>query len=625
MYKHIIRTYIIPYLQKFKIKVKRPLDAFDCIFCKAKKSAKILPGSYNYDCFNCKPKTKAKYYNIIDVVRQLEKFPGTEEELYQHIRKLFDIKTLTKKDEQDLDTFLDFYVKNKFDLVPVAHNQKCPVEKEWTKKTHLDKEEWMGWLANNLNLGVKTGEKSGVIIIDIDQKPIPEDIKKIMGETLMQETTKGYHLFYKYDKDFPKTRIDDYKIDIENNGGQVVIYPSKINGVERIMTIAPIIQMPSALKKLLLDKITVPRKTQSEQITEEIQTENFKMSLFEEGARNSSLIKLGGVLRKGLNLHQTTYVLNVLNKHNKKPLPQQEINAMLRKLDHYTKFDEEEISHQILDYLKQVEEASRNEVALAVVGSNRGEDKKRIDKALQHLVIEGYLQKKGTRYGIIKKLEWKENLVETGEPIKFKVPFFHDIANFNWGDLLLIGSKNKKGKTHISMNIVKQLVNQGIKPYYISLETGSRFAKIALQLGLKEGDFRHAFCSDPTKIEIEPNAVTIIDWLLVIDKSKTDLVFRGMVEQLYKTNGLIICFQQLKDNDEYFAPNMCKQFPSLSARYIYDNDEDGEFGQFKVDVVREPKIKIKTYNIACRYDWETKLLERVEDYQNRQEEKKKKK
>jgi hypothetical protein len=303
-----------------------------------------------------------------------------------------------------------------------------------------------------------------------------------------------------------------------------------------------------------------------------------------------------------------------------KPMDNKAIRAMIRELDKYQIFDEQELAHKVLNYLKDVEEASRNEVALAVVGNNRGEDKKRIDKVLKHLVTEGYLLKKGTRYSVIKKLDWQENLIETGKPVDFKVPYFKNVANFNYGDLLLIGSKNKKGKTHISMNIVKKLVEQGIKPYYISLETGSRFAKIALQLGLKEGDFYHAFCSDPTKIELEPNAVTIIDWLLIVDKSKTDLVFRHFVEQLYKTNGFLICFQQLKQDDQYFAPNMAMQFPALSARYIYDTEDDGEYGQFKVDVVREPKIKIKTYNVPCHYDWETKRLETTENWQKRVEE-----
>ncbi len=59
---------------------------------------------------------------------------------------------------------------------------------------------------------------------------------------------------------------------------------------------------------------------------------------------------------------------------------------------------------------------------------------------------------------------------------------------------------------------------------------------------------------------------------------------------------------------------MCQQFPALSARYIYDNEEDGQYGQFKIDVIREPRLyNIKSYEIPCKYNWETKELKRVSE------------
>jgi len=379
------------------------------------------------------------------------------------------------------------------------------------------------------------------------------------------------------------------------------------------------------LKDFLKSKITVPRKSFSEKLVDDIKTEDFNLGLIDEGERNASLIKLGGIFRKELNLNQTGFVLNVINSHVcKEPLAQNEIKAMVNSLDKYTIFDERELAHKVLEYLKDVEEANRTEISMAVANTNRGEDKKRIDKALKYLVKEGYVIKRGARYSIIMKANWKEALIETGKPIDFKVPYFYDIAHFNYGDMILIGSKNKKGKTHISMNIVKQFVEQKIKPYYISLETGSRFAKIAMQLGMKEGDFKWTFCSDPTQIELEPNAVTIIDWLLIVDKSKTDLIFRHFVEQLYKTNGFLIVFMQLKgskmQDNEWFAPNMVSQFPALSARYIYDNEDDGVYGKFKIDVIREPKLHIKTWEIPCYYNWEDKTLKRINEIEEEKNE-----
>jgi hypothetical protein len=92
------------------------------------------------------------------------------------------------------------------------------------------------------------------------------------------------------------------------------------------------------------------------------------------------------------------------------------------------------------------------------------------------------------------------------------------------------------------------------------------------------------------------------------------------VEQLYKTNGILIVFMQLKEDNSWFAQNMVKQFPSLACKYIYDNDDDGEYGKFKIEVIREPKLRIKSYEICCQYNWETKELKRIDEIEQPKEE-----
>jgi hypothetical protein len=159
------------------------------------------------------------------------------------------------------------------------------------------------------------------------------------------------------------------------------------------------------------------------------------------------------------------------------------------------------------------------------------------------------------------------------------------------------------------MNIIKQMSEQGVVPYYINLETGSRFANTATRLGLKAGDFHFDTCGNPKEIELEKNAVTIIDWLMIDEKFETDKVFKWFAEQLQLKGGLLIVFQQLRDNNHYFAQDMVKQFPSFSARYIYDEEEKNrEFGAFKIDKNREPKGRW-VGKLPCRYDRDTMVLD----------------
>jgi hypothetical protein len=323
MYHTIILNKVVDYLTLKKIISKRTGKTVITVFphCKQNPPTGILiPNTRLFNCIPCQKK-----FNLIDLVRFYEpdKAPASEEEIFCYLKKFFNLSVQTQTDIQETDNILNFYENSGFDLVPVAQGKKSPIEKGWTEKNHKDKEEWKQWLTAGLNIGIKTGVKSNVTVIDVDVKEISEPLKTLLFQaTAIQETQKGYHFFFVYDADFPKTRIDEYKIDIENEGGQVVVVPSKIEGKERTWLKKETPQpMPKELKDLLIAKVTVPRKTNSEILKEEIVNENFKIKPEDlklvnndlDGCCNSTFIKLGGILRKQLSLPQTSYVLNVFN------------------------------------------------------------------------------------------------------------------------------------------------------------------------------------------------------------------------------------------------------------------------------------------------------------------------
>lgn len=618
MEKVIIEGYLLEYLKKreVKLKVSGKVTMLECPYCHKNPMSATIPPRCNFiTCYSCNRHKKT----IIDLVRDIEKIEGTDDDIIHYIKELLNLDIITKKDKARTDEILNFYKENNFDLVPVARDKKIPIESDWTNKEHKEIEEWQRWLNDGINCGIKTGKRSNLTIIDVDVKPVPSELLPLVGETFVLETSKGFQFYYKYVAELPKTRINELKIDIENDGGQCVAFPSIVNNVKRKINIfKPIAEMPKELLAFLKTKVTVPLKSFSEKLKEDIQTEDFNLELLQEGERNASLMKLGGLLRKELNVNQTERVLGILNRHIcANPITPKELTAMVRSLSKYTAFDENELAHRVLTYLKDVEEAGRTEICMAIMGTNKGEEKMRIDKVLHYLVKEQYILKRGRGYCIIKKLDWKDDLLEIGKPIDFKMPYFDDIAHFNYGDLILIGSKNKRGKTSIAINMIKELVEQGKTPYYINLETGSRYAKTALKLGLKNGDFKYAFCADPTQIELEKNAITIIDWLLISDKSQTDVVFKHFIEQLDKQGGFLIVFMQLKEDNNWFAPNMVTQFPALGAKYIYDNENDGTYGKFCIDPIREPKGYIKNFEIPCIYNWDTKEFKRVDEVESK--------
>jgi len=632
---------------------------FTCPFCEA-GTANTIPNSTTLNCLSCK-----KRFNLIDIVKKLENKEGSDDEIIEYLKELLKIDgVVTKKEENKEKELLAFYEKSEFDLVPVAvicpycskgvltNGTKClkcegtgnygknPIEKAWTTKSHKNKEEWGQWLSNELNLGVKTGKISNITVVDVDTKDIPKELSKWLSIdnpiTLTQITKNGYHFFFKYDSDFPKTRIDEYKIDMENDGGQVVISPSKTSLYKRyFVNLQKIIEMPTELKKILQDKITVPRKTHSEKIKEDIQSENFKINPADfllknnnlEGCCNASFIKLGGILRKNLNIKQTAFVLQLLNRHLlEHPMDDRSIDSMVQELDNYIVFDEHELAHEILEHIKEVKEITKSDLELSMLdGFSKGEGKKRFNKTLQYLLKEDKITQRGKHIKLIEDLDWTDTLINEGTPVGFKVPYFHDYAYFCKGDIIILGSQKKYGKTHLAMNMIKRLVKQGIKPYYVYNEKqGGRFAKIAMHLGLKEGDFWKARCSDPEGLILKPNSVTIYDWVRPNKKegfARTDLLFNDLVQKAEKTDSFLICFVQLRRDNTFFASDQIGQDTSLLSRYIYEKDNEGTYTKFVLDDTRERKFSAHTIEIPSVYNTttkEVKLIEELDEQEQKQ-------
>jgi hypothetical protein len=224
------------------------------------------------DCLKCN-----KRFTLISIVKKIEKDKRTysHEEICEYLKELFDIKVVTPKDEQYLDEVFSFYEKNKFSLVPVAKNAKNPVEINWTNKTHYEKQEWLKWMHNGLNVGLRTGKVSNITVIDIDQEQIPDELKMVLTSTLVQKTNKGWHYIYQYEESLPKTRLNELEVDIENDGGQIVIHPSTIDGVNRdfVEMKEPTKMSQELINFLLKFKPAQPQKTYSEKFKEIIQTE----------------------------------------------------------------------------------------------------------------------------------------------------------------------------------------------------------------------------------------------------------------------------------------------------------------------------------------------------------------
>lgn len=665
MYKEIILSKIKEYCRLKKIELLgTKCITLHCVLCdKPGCTASVIPNTAKIICHNC-VEGKQRYYNLIDIARKIENKPeATDEEILTLLRDQLNLNVTTQNDELKIDTLLNKFIKYQWALVPCARNGKNPIQKEWQLKENRDKAEWYHWLNSGLNIGVRTGKASNLCVIDFDfytkeekaelvkedtskarleelraKKVIPAYIQAILGSTLGQETLGGFHIFYQ-SNDLPKTAItiEGIHVDIETEGGQIIIPPSPQIAVEEeykdgeivkkrvvgyghreFINDNPILPMPKAfydmLKSLTVTIKPTPAPTE-DNIGEILKrpTEDLLKDL--QGNRHNTLVKFGGLC---CNLMNVTQVRKVVDNANKfflaEPLPQSEVTEIVDSLEKYFGSDEGQVRHAILSYLAETDMASKIEIEFAVFANKvSSEHKKRLDRVLVQLIVDHKISKVGVRYyKLIREMNWSDAITNVGSTVDFKIPYLNDYAYFNKGDIILIQGSPKSGKTHLSMNFVKRLVKQGLKPYYMYNEGGGRYAKIALSLGLKDGDFFKARCSNPEDIIVPKNSICIYDWLRISDFSKTADIFDILVQKLENTNSIMIAFSQLKEKNEQFAKNLINQFVSMSVKYIYD-DEQGVNTHFELDYVRDRKASGKRWQIPTKYLDETKEVKTIEE------------
>lgn len=608
--KKQIKDYVIDYL---KTRIPEFVQSnhkglFTCPKCKQLSANIYPPKSGIVHCFT--PEC-GKQGDIFDICRTID-FNGQDipdEDLADLLIQELGIKT-----DKEVQQWLEKYQKWGWSLVPVeANSKRANVEKDWQNKIHKSITEWQEWLGANLNVGLLNGKNSNVTLIDIDTKEIPEELKNFVGETLTQTTNKGYHLVYFYEPDLPSCDLRDtpYKLPIEvrgDGGFQTVIYPSVVEDKERKWNNKEPIKMPEELKKWLLEKIVVKEEAKQILTAPTISLDDLKIKGL-DGKCNSSFVKLGGLLRKQLNISQTEYALNLLNDLLlDNPMSKKDISGMMKELKKYSSADYSVLTKQILEYLTKHNECSVRDLQDVLKA-----EKKDIMECIAQLILDNKIYKQRTLYKAILKPDWKTEFLAESQIVDFNVPYFSDIATFRRGDMICLGAGTGVGKGHICMNIIKKYVEQGIKPFYVSSEPGNRFATIAMRLGLREGDFNFCNHYHPEKLELEDDAVTFYDWILPEEFSGTANLYKLFAHQLDKHKGILYVLSQLNDTTgDFYASPMVRFFSSMAVKYYYtkvNNITDNTNTYFKTSKIRESKNGIQEITIPMKYNPDTKVLE----------------
>ena len=205
-------------------------------------------------------------------------------------------------------------LKNKRPLVPWEEYQRRPPTEEEVSRW------WAKW--PEANIGIVTGEVSGLVVVDVDGEKGLETAKRLgLPEGPTVKTGNGYHRYFRHPGDGEirnfQTKPGLEGIDLRGDGGYVVAPPSIHPSGETYQWIILLDSMPLP---------TIPESILATTLTEKTPLTNLFKGV-PEGERNNALARLTGkLLQEEWSSGEVLLFALACNQLNKPPLSEKEVH-----------------------------------------------------------------------------------------------------------------------------------------------------------------------------------------------------------------------------------------------------------------------------------------------------------
>lgn len=233
------------------------------------------------------------------------------------------------------------YIDLKWSIIPIGRDKKSLVEWKEYQNKKMTYEEFLEVTKSNVveGIGVVTGEISGITVMDIDEGA--EDIFADFANGIFAQNVPisetgggGKHYFFSYTEGLrTTTKIAGHsEIDCRNNGGYVVLPPSKhLSGKQykwvagrSIFDVSNLIGVPKGL--LMKEVEQAPSQHEVLKIDEVVP----------EGSRNDTIARLTGQLLHYYPQSKWDYVYTILKGFNqgscKPPLEEKELQTIFQSI-----------------------------------------------------------------------------------------------------------------------------------------------------------------------------------------------------------------------------------------------------------------------------------------------------
>jgi len=468
------------------------------------------------------------------------------------------------------------YLDKGFSVIPIRPDKKPFIQWQDFQKRRATAEEIRAWWTKwpMANVGIVTGEISGIFVIDCDNEEAYNKIQELLPDsfiTCIAKTPRGYHLYLIYPKGQNISNATSIipGVDIRGEGGYIIAPPS-VNVEGKVYTWLPGMSIDEVAPTTIPDAILINtsikgggyRGGEQNTTTTTDHNDHNRPQMFILGTRDNDLFHTANCLVKGgMPDDEIAQVLEKLilswGENPDKKWIDSKIKSALDRADRRQKNWAEEVR----DYITTTDGYITTTDCHKQLQATTTDHKKAINMALLRMKESGIIEKYGEKSGTYKKVEQlEENIIDlsaadtTSLPIKLPLGI-HELVKIMPKNIIIVAGESNSGKSAFLLNTAaKNMIDH--KVFYFSSEMGGAELKERLQNFNERMPFkmweRCTFIerSIDFDIAIRPNDINIIDFLEIHDEFyKIGGFIKKIFDKLDKGIA-IIAIQKNKGRDE---------------------------------------------------------------------------
>jgi len=436
------------------------------------------------------------------------------------------------------------YCEKGFSVIPIRPDKKPFIQWVDFQKRRATAEEIRAWWAKwpMANVGIVTGEISGLLVIDCDNEEAYQKIQELLPDsfiTCIAKTPRGYHLYLVYPRGQSIGNAAGIiaGVDVRGTGGYIIAPPS-INAEGKSyswmqgMSIDEV--APAAVPDAILINTSIKgrgyRGGEEPPQTTNNHNDHKRPQMFVLGTRDNDLFHTANCLVKGgMPDEEIGQVLErIILSWGENP-DKKWIEAKIKSAIDRAERRQKNWTEEVRDYITTTDGYITTTDCHKQLQATTSDHKKAINMALLRMKEAGIIEKYGEKSGTYKKVEQLEESIidlaaadNTSLPIKF--PFgIHELVKIMPKNIIIVAGESNAGKSAFLLNVAaRNMIDH--KVVYFSSEMGGAELKERLQNFNEKMPFKMwekcTFIERANDFDmaIRPNDINIIDFLEIHDE-----------------------------------------------------------------------------------------------------------